>query len=276
MTIKNILVPVDFSKCALNALKVAVQLAQKWDSKIFIIHATHIPVPFVNLGEPMVHPFTGNYDSNIRETMDKLEEEIPGLDSVRHESKELKANLMDSIEAEVKSNDIDLIVMGTKGTHDSVEKLIGSHTADVIRIVKVPVLAIPENVQEFKPAKIGIANDARSIRDPERLAYVTKFADLTDAEIDVFCVSRPDESVDFEHSSIGNLYQEYFQFFRYEFFNISDKKIEKGIIDFTKEHGLDFLVMLPRDHALFDRLLHGSMTERIAMKIHIPLLTIHD
>lgn len=45
---KRILVPTDFSPQAENALKVAAQLAKKYDSEIFLLHLLDLPLGLID------------------------------------------------------------------------------------------------------------------------------------------------------------------------------------------------------------------------------------
>ena len=49
MKINNILVPVDFSDCSRNALVYAIELAQRTESKLHLIHSYYIPVPTADI-----------------------------------------------------------------------------------------------------------------------------------------------------------------------------------------------------------------------------------
>ena len=54
---KKILVPTDFSEQAENALKVAVQLAKKYDSEIYLLHMLELPMQdFDVMNSPSVVP----------------------------------------------------------------------------------------------------------------------------------------------------------------------------------------------------------------------------
>ena len=52
---------------------------------------------------------------------------------------------VDGINAEVEKNNIDIIIMGTKGATGFKGAVVGSNTGDVITKVKCPLLAIPED-----------------------------------------------------------------------------------------------------------------------------------
>src|SRR5678815_3745475 len=52
-TIDKILVPVDFSRCSLEGLKYAIQFADKFASKLFILHAVYLGEPYTSDGFAM-------------------------------------------------------------------------------------------------------------------------------------------------------------------------------------------------------------------------------
>ena len=49
---KKILVPTDFSEEAENALKVAAQIAKKFDSEIFLLHMLELPLDLIDPAQP--------------------------------------------------------------------------------------------------------------------------------------------------------------------------------------------------------------------------------
>ena len=54
---KKILVPTDFSEQAENALKVAVHLAKKYDSEIYLLHMLELPIQEIDaLSTPSALP----------------------------------------------------------------------------------------------------------------------------------------------------------------------------------------------------------------------------
>ena len=62
----------------------------------------------------------------------------------------------------------------------------------------------------------------------------------------------------------------------YTFESIHGKKIKERLINYVDEDHIDLVVMMPRKHKLFERIFEGSLTKRVAIDIHVPLLTIHE
>jgi nucleotide-binding universal stress UspA family protein len=273
MKVEHILVPVDFSVCAKNAVKIAAQIAKKWRSKITLVHSCVMPATYATMGEPAMVPLVNSFKDEAKESLEALLKEIPELEEVECESEIMTSNFIDAVYTQIEAKGIDLVIMGTKGKHDSIEKMFGGHSIEVIRTANVPVLVVPENVTELRLEKIGFAVDAKSIMG---LPLVAKFADMFAADIDIFYVGKEGENIDFEQGQIKNLFADQFEHLNYKFYNIHRNRVEKGIIEFAEEHKLDMLVMLPRDHDLMDMIFHKSVTKSIAMKIKIPILTIHE
>lgn len=148
--IKNILVPIDFSDYSKNALRYAVQFAQQFKAKMFLVYVV----------EPMIYPA----DFSMGQVA------IPSMDSDLHsraeeELKNLAASFINKVvESETiiktgkpfveiieiaKEIDADLIIMATHG-HTGVEHLLFGSTAEkVVRKAPCPVLTLREPVKGF-------------------------------------------------------------------------------------------------------------------------------
>ncbi len=273
MEANNILVPMDFSKCSKNALKVATQLAEKWKSNLRIMHSTFLPSATVGVGDAMVQP-VATYDT-YDDPFEEIEKEFPQLKDLSYTAKEYHSVVTDAIYTEIEEHAIDLIVMGTKGSHDILEKLIGGITTTVIEFAKAPVLVIPENVTKFDVLKIGIAADFHQI-DPRSFDLVKKLADSFDSEVQIFNIGKEDERMDFKHSKSKTLLENYFGKHHLSYHQVVDEKATHGIFEYVANHQIDLLVMFPRHHKLLERLFNASETRKVAMKIKIPMLAIHQ
>ncbi|MEQ8882179.1 MAG: universal stress protein [Cyclobacteriaceae bacterium] len=274
MEVNNILVPMDFSKCSKNALKVAIQLADKWKSQLRIMHSTFLPSATVGVGDAMVQPVADTYE-NYDDPFEELESEFPDLKNITYSTKQYHSVVTDAIYTEIEGKEMDLVVMGTKGTHDILEKLIGGITTTVIDFAKVPVLVIPENVSSFDALKIGISADFHMI-EPSSFNLVKKLADTFGSEVQIFNIGHEDERMDFKHSKSKTLLETYFAGHKLSYHQVVDEKATHGIFEYIDSHGIDLLVMFPRHHKFLERLFKASETKKVAMKINIPMLAVHQ
>lgn len=275
---QNILVPLDFSNCSKNALKIAIGLARNNHATLYLLNAIHIATPYVDVtgGHSLVEPVIEDYEKRVEKEFDTLIKEFILLRDVDYVIKKYVCTVSDAIEMCLKEEKIDIIIMGTKGSHSTLEKFIGGVSADVISQVNVPVLLIPENISSLQANRIGFAADFENMEDLGKLEPLIYFAQLTKAEIQIFNVTENVGDISFEKSRQSLKISNYLKDVDHTFHTIEDQKVVHGIFDFIKDHNLDMMAMYPRKHGFLERLLSDSVTKKIAMSVHIPLLSIHE
>ncbi|MEM2760254.1 MAG: universal stress protein [Nitrososphaerales archaeon] len=117
--VRNILVPVDSSKHSLKAAKLAIRLAKGLGAKITLIHVVEIH-PYFSVPEYLIakdemalmkiRELVEGWLAKIERTANK--ENV----NVRHEILIHSTSVVESIVTYSKRKQIDLIVMGTRGT----------------------------------------------------------------------------------------------------------------------------------------------------------------
>ncbi|RED98824.1 universal stress protein [Marinoscillum furvescens] len=277
MQINNILVPVDFSECSKNALKIAIGFAKQFNAKIHMVNAVHVHHPHPDfVGGSLIDSIMLDYENQVKDSFEELESEIIELKDVPHEADRFISYLTDAIYTESQQKDIDLIVMGTRAEHDKIEHLIGTRSTDIVESSEVPVMVIPEEYREFAPKKIGFASDLSEIVNFQRLKLIDLFAKLYDAEVMVFSiVDDPEKLTASDQKHLKEIVK------RFEGTNCSARTVQadsitEGIVQFSEKHQLDMLAMLPRQRNFFERLFKRSITKNIAIDIKIPLLSFHE
>lgn len=280
MEIKKILVPTDFSPCSINALKIAAGLAKGQNASIEIVHAVHVPAhPHVDVlaAQSIIEPILEDYEKKVDLQFNKLKKQIPELANVSCSIQKFVSLPSDAIHTVLSTSDIDLVVMGTKGSHDLLEKLVGSMSAEVIRFSKIPVLMIPENIKSLKIGSIAFAADLKEIKDPDQLDMLLFFAKASGAELTVFHFSN-----DYDDDHLEELARENMKLIhklegiKVSYAHLDEQTVSDGILKFIDKYKIDMLAMYPRHHGLWDRIIHTSTTRKIAMRIKTPLLTIHE
>ncbi|MBV6641914.1 MAG: universal stress protein [Cyclobacteriaceae bacterium] len=275
MEIKNILVPVDFSDCSKNALKVAIDLAQKCGAKIHMVNSIHIHSPHPDIsGGNLINSLLTDYEDQIQASFNELESDLIELKNIPHESDRFIAYLVDAIFSETQRKDIDLIVMGTRSDHSNIEKFVGSNTTDIIRSAKVPVLVIPESAKTFGPQKIGLASDFEGLVNFKNLEILTKLSDLYNSEILIFHVAQDPTDVTVATQKKMKELHEKFLNHKASVRTIEADTVINGVKMFTSSHKLDLLSVVPKEHNFFEKLFKKSISKTIALNPSVPLLTI--
>ena len=152
MSWKRILVPHDFSPCAIRAERTAAELATVHGGQLLLLHVTSVPGvdPETELGfsevaeaAPLSRRLTGEPKARLEHIASTMR--ARGL-SVETEA--LVGPLAATILAQAEKHECDVIVMGTHGRKGIQRLLLGSVTEDVLRRANIPVVTIRYEEEE--------------------------------------------------------------------------------------------------------------------------------
>jgi nucleotide-binding universal stress UspA family protein len=136
---EKILVPLDGSEHSIRALKMAVQIAQKFNGKITLVHVYSIggfaisPTP--------VHAFIEAIRKVGAGILADGEKKV-NAEEVHVESLLLEGHAVEQIVKTCREGKFDLIVMGARGLSKIKEMLLGSVSDGVTRHACCPVLVV--------------------------------------------------------------------------------------------------------------------------------------
>ncbi|MBL7996170.1 universal stress protein [bacterium] len=149
VTIKNIVVPTDFSEAASHALDYALSLAKTFQAKIYLMHVFE-PIVYYS-DAPMGMPDLIELEQNVRGVAEQSLQSILDKQIKEHET-EFGTIPVETILAQgkpfieiiqtAKEKNADLIVLSTHGRSALEHILLGSVTEKVVRKAHCPVLTI--------------------------------------------------------------------------------------------------------------------------------------
>lgn len=162
-SIKSILVPTDFSECAENALKTAADISRKTGATLNILHVFNFSEYMQTMDSTLVNPkeFEVLYETlkkRSKEGFDKVSSSAH-YEGLNLEFLEETGNPVDVIRTIQDEKGIDLIVMGTKGTNNALEEVVGSVTEKIVRKAHCPVISVHEYKKEFTPQNLVYASN---------------------------------------------------------------------------------------------------------------------
>ncbi|MEM7107967.1 MAG: universal stress protein [Bacteroidota bacterium] len=262
----KILVPVDFSTCSKNALRLAVDFASKNQSQLTILHV-YSAISAQNLPEEIAK-------DNLIKDLESYTSEISMLTSIHYEL-EVQLGLAADVIIE-KSAAFDLTIMGTRGEHGVIDRLIGSVALRVIEHSSTPILVIPEHLQTISFDKIVFAADFKKIDHLSNLDSLRELALRYDSELHLLNVNESPEYLTEEEGDEALELHRFFKDVNHAFFFSQNKDIEKGISTYAHEKDIAVLALMPRKHAFLQSLFHQSITEDLAMHLNSALLTFHE
>lgn len=153
-TIERILYPTDFSEPAAHALPHAVELARRFEAQLTVLH---IRTLFQDDPSQPEYQFlnTGEYKEFLQE---ELKQVARSIDDIRLDARlEMNASAAAGIVDSAGEEDIDLIVMGTRGRSGLAHFFLGSVAEKVVRHARCPVLTVDDE-HEFEGEAPGYSN----------------------------------------------------------------------------------------------------------------------
>jgi nucleotide-binding universal stress UspA family protein len=275
---KKILFPTDFSDAADQAFVYALQLASKLDAELLVLHIWH---PSGVAEEYMTASLEGIYRDLDLANFENFRDEIPHL-------REMAANngleqvsmtfLLDSGLADeciiqaADDNEVDLIIMGTRGASGLRRIFLGTTTAEVMENAHCPVLGVPEK-GTFDPSISTIVFSVNfEPAEQEALQKVLAFAEAFDA--DIYCLH-----VDVSHTHeltrrMDSWKAPFADHPRLHFQVIDGNDTRKEILSFVEQNEVDLLAMLIHKRGFFEELFNLSYTKQLAYHAHLPILAL--
>jgi universal stress protein A len=143
---KNILVPTDFSKYSDAALQKALDIAEQYEAKIYLLHVITEHVQQCAVDYCIEIAVVEKVQKDIAKfAKEKLKKEVDAIAKKRkvNISFDIKnGNASEVILSEQKAKKIDLIVIASHGKTGLLKQLIGSVADKVIKGAKCPVIVV--------------------------------------------------------------------------------------------------------------------------------------
>ncbi|ARV15837.1 universal stress protein [Polaribacter sp. SA4-12] len=277
---KKILIPIDFSENAINAINYAFALFKDEFCKFYILHAYQEDI---YLGKPpitkevikeVIRTVGKDSQLQLKNTLKLIKKLSPNS---KHVFKILSANniLVDEADKVVDEKNIDLIIMGTHGKTNDKERTFGSHTLQVLKYVKCPVLVIPENYSYKKPNHILFATDYSMPYQQRELELLNKIALDNSAIVDILHISD-DNYLSLRQEANRSFIKENLRNRKVHFKITKDKNIANEIYSYIKNYETDILVMINRRHSFLENILFQDNVDKISLSIDIPFLALQN
>jgi nucleotide-binding universal stress UspA family protein len=277
---RKILIPTDFSENSINALKYALELFKYDFSEFFIMHAYQddIYADKALMAKETMSEVTkiisGRSKLQLEDILKQIHDTSP---NPRHTYNIVSSNsmLIDEADKIVDGENIDIIVMGTRGKTNDRKLTFGSHTLQVLRYVQCPVLAIPENYKHIQPRRILFPTDYMIPYKRRELKLLCEMASPYRAMIDMLYISKS-EKLSLRQENNLNFIKELLRKNKINFKTVNDKSKTNAIYTYIKENNIDMLVMVNTRHSFLENILFQSTIDKISLYIDIPFLALQN
>ena len=290
---KRILLPVDFSEYSKKICEIGFRFAQKIDAEVVLMHAYDMPdysifarntniVDFKELEQrrnKVVKSESADFKNFVQGIKDKIERgELPDRKIITLMEEGVPEDVI--IETSQKYNTV-LIVMGTRGKNIEEIELLGSVTAEVIERTKIPVLAIPENVDTERFEKLENILYATTLnnamlssvdvimnlfKDFSFKLFFTHFEQKEDAWNEIKLVGLKD----YLERIYTNIKVEY------ALLKMQNDNLLSAFDKFVLNNKIDLIVLNTHRRSIFMRLFNPSMARKMLFHTDTPILAVRN
>ncbi|MEM9858354.1 MAG: universal stress protein [Bacteroidota bacterium] len=282
---KKILVPTDLSEISVNALKLAVEVAEKSRGEIYLVNFLDHPLGrgFNTMGEvdqQLVDEENFYMIKLIKKTTDRVAQIAASFDhtSIKIHHEVFDEDFDDGIVMYAKEKEIDLVVMGTTGEESAEEIFTGNHTERTIEKVGCPVLSIKENHGWSNLKHIVLGVDLDQTEDDKMdtaIGYLNDFAVSLDAKIDVVHVANTGKaSRSVQEKQLVNFADRH-GLLNYNVTVTENDDKEQGLIAFALAKNAGVLSVLSYTDGGFFKIFSKSTSVELSKDAQLPVLTIN-
>lgn len=277
---RKILIPTDFSSNSLNAIKYAAELFKHNPAEIYLLHAfaDEVYEAKSRLADAFFDDLKDKALAKAKDSLTNFQNKLEDISpNPKHKITTIAefGLLVDAVNDWVEKENMDVVVMGTKGETSDKKITFGSNTLQVIKYVKCPVLAIPESFGDVHPKNILLSTDFLLPYKRRELKLVSNIAKCFASKVNFLYVSK--------FSNLSLRQQDNKQFLEASFadnqvnFNLQkDTDVTKSINTFIVENDIDMLVMINTRHSYLENILYQSTIEKIGLNINIPFLVLQN
>lgn len=272
----RILIPTDFSPCADKALEFGLHLATGQKAELIICHLNPTPGTrdTIILANQQV---ASAIEMETEDAFQKLFLRYPSLKKINHRFIQKTGLSVSLISRIAKTEDVSMILMGTRGRGRSRSAFFGSVAAEVVKRSVIPVLVVPENAYIKSIRSILLATDFSKSNHTEAIKTLVSLAAIWQAEIHIVQVisnERPSEVAlnpdkVLEWARVMNGIEHHYHF-------VSSDDVQAGIMRYAYENEVQMLTVLSKSYNLLDQLFHKSLTKQLVYHSRLPLLVLRQ
>lgn len=267
---KYILVPTDFSDNSLKALSYAANLARVTDRGIVLLNCFDMPAGNSHMMMDLSERMRKDAENELKDTLTKMSSDLSGLDvkTMAH-----YGPLDDGVKISSKTYSVDLIAMGTKGASNLASRIFGSNTLQIMKIIDLPLLAIPENTVWEKWEDIVLAMDLQDKNHKSHLKTIKGVLNNPATALHILHVNTSVED-NMDKTGIASDLSAQLGDQKHDVIYHLAESVSDGIIDFIEHNECDLLVLIKRKYSFLERLLRSSVTKSLALHGSKPMLLV--
>lgn len=271
----SILVATDFSNPSRGAAAYAAALAKLNGATLTLLHAYLLPTPVSEV--PYVMVSVEELQKDNEKLVKEMAEEFENRFDIKVNTLVTIGLPADEVVFQAGEIGADLIITGMRGVTNTLDKLIGSTTAAILRKSSVPVLVIPEQAVYAPWRNVVYATDfsyTMNLRCLKMLKVLS--GNQPDMHMKIIYVQRPGEIMSAEQIAGKVRLDPMLETIPHSYLDLEHVSVEETLKQYLHDNASDVLVMVAHKHSWWERLFSGSHTREMVYQSEIPLLVLQD
>ena len=260
----NILVPTDFSDNSFRALAYVYSHFSTEKINVTLMHTIEEPQSTAFVMKNMSSMMQKDAEKSLKGFVQTFEKFFPDITPPK--TLMVKGYLSDWVNEYAKNKKIDLIVMGSKGMSNEGKMFFGSVTQSVIRLAKIPVLAVPNLAIEKPISLISIATPRTELPHEDFITLFCNSVKPPTPKLEILRVVNEDSKEKFKDNQMsvgGNPIPEKY---------IENDFIVAGLREYLDKSDTDIVGIFNKTTSGMNYLFGMSNTRNLMSVSNLPLL----
>lgn len=277
----NVLIPTDYSKNAFNAISYAFDLYKDDECNFHIFHSYFLARSAKgNLLFPEPEPAEYEAVEQASEKKMVLLKNNVGLlgDNPKHivSFDHKYGTLIELLNEKILKENIDILVMGTRGATEDAQLAYGRNSVNVMENVEnCPVLAIPATISYKKVNEIVFPTNFKSHYKENEMHTFVKIAKQQNATIQVFHIGKETDLSEKQKSNRAEL-ELYFKDVEYKYHWLENVGVKEGLLLFVEQRNSGMISFINKKHWFFGSIFSNPLVKKLGVHSTVPLLALHD
>lgn len=269
---KRIVVPVDFSDAAMNAVNYAARMGAESGAELLLFHAVQAAIPDPYVPAYYITDVSGEQAGAARESMDKLMARLKADYALPVTGEIAMGDITTSLSDYATNEKADLVVMGTHGASHWLEKLMGTNTGNVVYQLGMPLLVVPEG-SVWKGFRHLLCASDFSGSEASIAEALLDFAERHQPDLTFVHVKQEGETIStFNREQLESYINRNLNM---AFVEKEGEHVVETLRETALERNADVIVIQARHHSWAWRIFHKSMSRELADTSEVPVLIIH-
>lgn len=272
----KILVPIDFSDISENAIVHAGVLAALNNGELLFLHVQKkrelIDIILPALNQDSIKPLTDSLSLRLQKLAAREEKNT----GVKITSDVVAGNITSEIVKVAEKNNVDLIVMGTRGKDSVNDLFMGSNSYRALTKSQVPILTVQETRgnSSYKNILIPIDTSAHSRQKVDSAIYLAK---KCGANLHVVClIGKGEEDQTYKMEVILKQIHKFAKENNVHCEGVIENSVNRAetTLSYAQKVHADLIVIMTDQHAEFSSIVLGTYAHQLINESKIPVLCI--